>query len=152
MTPERLFALSTNVAMLSWLLLIAAPRWKWASGLITSVVVPALMGGLYVWLVIPRIPELINGFGSVSGISRVFQDGHVVVAGWLHYLAFDLFIGSWQVRDARRLGIGHLWILPSLVLTLFFGPAGLLLYLVTRAGLRRRLGIGWEAPDARAAR
>jgi hypothetical protein len=56
----------------------------------------------------------------------------LLLAGWVHYLAFDLFIGSWQVRDSQQRGIGHLFVIPCLVLTFLFGPAGLLCYLALR--------------------
>ena len=56
----------------------------------------------------------------------------MLLAGWTHYLAFDLFIGGWEVRDAQRRGIPHLLVVPALVLTFLFGPAGLLLYLAIR--------------------
>jgi hypothetical protein len=68
----------------------------------------------------------------------------VLLAGWIHYLAFDLFVGSWEVRDAQRVGIHHLFVVPCLVLTVLFGPIGLLLYLLLRAALRRRLAVGGE--------
>ena len=148
MSPEQIFSFSTNLAMASWLLLLVAPRWRWTTRFVTSVAVPALLALIYAGVVIPRLGGLLSGFGSVAGISQLFQDPHVVVAGWIHYLAFDLFIGSWQVRDSQRLGIGHLWILPSLALTLAFGPVGLLAYMVTRGILRGRLRIGWEESRA----
>jgi hypothetical protein len=62
-----------------------------------------------------------------------------MLAGWVHYLAFDLFIGAWQVRDAQRRGIKHLWVVPCLLTTLVFGPAGLLLYFIMRYSLTRTL-------------
>ena len=58
--------------------------------------------------------------------------------GWTHYLAFDLFIGGWEVRDAQSRGISHLLVVPALVLTFLFGPAGLLLYLAVRWLARQR--------------
>ena len=58
---------------------------------------------------------------------------HGTTGGWAHYLAFDLFIGGWEVRDAQRHGIPHLLVVPALVLTFLFGPAGWLLYM----GIRR---------------
>src|SRR4051812_21348401 len=53
----------------------------------------------------------------------------MLLAGWTHYLAFDLFVGRWEVRDAQRRGIPHLLITPALVLTFLLGPAGFLFYL-----------------------
>ena len=52
--------------------------------------------------------------------------------GWIHYLAFDLFVGAWEVRDAQARGIHHLLVIPCLFLTLMAGPGGLLLYWAIR--------------------
>jgi hypothetical protein len=62
-------------------------------------------------------------------VRALFENPWLLLAGWTHYLAFDLFIGGWEVRDAQRRGIPHLLVVPALVLTFLFGPAGLLLYL-----------------------
>ena len=63
---------------------------------------------------------------------RCWQD-RTILAGWVHYLAFDFFIGCWMVIDAAERGIKHLLVVPCLVLTFMFGPAGLLLYVGLRA-------------------
>jgi hypothetical protein len=76
----------------------------------------------------------------------LFTDHWLVLAGWVHYLAFDLFIGSWQVRDARRNRVPFLLVLPCLLLTFLFGPIGLLLYLFL-AGLKSR-GKAWPGHPA----
>ncbi|MCA9606244.1 MAG: DUF4281 domain-containing protein, partial [Myxococcales bacterium] len=63
------------------------------------------------------------------------------IACWLHYLIFDLFVGAWEVRDAERLGLSHLFVVPSLVLTLMFGPVGLMSWLAVRAIAKRRFAL-----------
>jgi hypothetical protein len=55
-----------------------------------------------------------------------------MVAGWTHYLAFDLLVGNWEMRDATARGIPYALVLPCLVLTFLFGPAGWLLYVIVR--------------------
>ncbi len=67
-----------------------------------------------------------------------------VVAGWIHYLVFDLFVGAWEVRDARRRGVNHLAVVPCLLLTLLLGPIGLMLYLAIRAGTGKG---GWSLDE-----
>ena len=62
----------------------------------------------------------------------------LLLAGWLHYLAFDLLIGTWEVRDARERGIPHVVVVPCLVLTFMLGPAGWLLYLALRFAVAAR--------------
>jgi hypothetical protein len=71
-------------------------------------------------------------------VAALFSVPAALLAGWIHYLAFDLFIGSWEVRDSQRLKISHWLVVPCLVLTFLFGPIGLALYLLLRAGLRKQ--------------
>ena len=66
-------------------------------------------------------------------MATLFANPWLLLAGWIHYLAFDLFVGSWEVRDARERGIPHLLVVPCLVMTFLFGPAGWLLYALVRA-------------------
>lgn len=137
MTLEHLFSIAGTLVLPGWLLLAFLPRWRWSAQLIAPVVIPALLGSLYVVLVLLHLRGTDGGFGSLAEVAKLFQDPPVLLAGWVHYLAFDLFVGSWEVRDAQRLGIHHGLVLPCLVLTFLLGPAGLLLYLAVRATKRR---------------
>jgi hypothetical protein len=74
-----------------------------------------------------------GGFSSLDEVASLFRNPWLLLAGWIHYLAFDLLIGTWEVRDARSRGISHLLVLPCLALTFLFGPAGWLLYLAVRS-------------------
>lgn len=73
------------------------------------------------------------GFSTLAGVGTLFLNPWLLLAGWVHYLAFDLLIGSWEVEDARERGIPHLIVIPCLVLTFMFGPAGRLLYRIVRS-------------------
>lgn len=145
MSPEQIFSLCGMLAAAGWLLLVFLPRWRWTARLVCPVVIPLLLALVYLWLVATTIGRTPGGFGSLADVSLIFQNRWVLLAGWIHYLAFDLFVGSWEVRDSRRLGIHHLLVVPCLILTFLFGPVGLLLYFVLRAGVRRRLAVGDEA-------
>ena len=63
----------------------------------------------------------------------------VLLAGWVHYLAFDLLVGAWIVRTARAEGIPHWAVMPCLILTFLFGPAGLLAFAILRFTLTRKV-------------
>lgn len=139
MSPEQIFSLCGMLAMAGWLLLVFLPRWRWGVRLVCPVVIPLLLALIYLWLVATTFGRTQGGFGSLAEVSLLFQNPRALLAGWIHYLAFDLFVGSWEVRDARRNGIHHLLVVPCLVLTFLFGPVGLLLYFALRAGLRRKL-------------
>ena len=82
-----------------------------------------------------------GGFGSLREVGMLFANPFALLAGWVHYLAFDLFIGAWEVRDAQKHQVPHLAVVPCLLLTFLFGPAGLLLYFVLRYALRRQLSL-----------
>jgi hypothetical protein len=141
MTPEQLFSVVNLVAVAGWLLLAVLPGRPWTTNLVTAVVVPALLAVIYTTIVAVRWGGADGGFGSLEAVSRLFADPWVLLAGWVHYLAFDLFVGSWEVRDARLQGIPHWLVLPSLFFTFMFGPAGWLLYMGTRAVRRRALSV-----------
>lgn len=143
MSPEQLFSIATTAVLPGWLLLVFAPRWRWSARLISGVLLPALLTLLYLWLVAAHWgsdPE--GGYGSLAEVAALFRSPWLLVAGWVHYLAFDLFVGAWEVRDAERLGISHLLVVPCLALTFLFGPVGLLAYLGLRGAMRRRLLVG----------
>jgi hypothetical protein len=85
----------------------------------------------------PGLPDG-AGFGSLAAVEALMSTRGAILGGWAHFLAFDLFVASWQAEDAPRAGVRHWLLVPCLLLTLFAGPAGLLLYLLLAAGARRR--------------
>ncbi len=145
MSPEQLFSLCGALATTGWLLLVFLPRRRWTARLVCPVIIPLLLALVYLWPVATTFGRAQGGFGSLADVSLLFQNRWVLLAGWIHYLAFDLFVGSWEARDAQRVGLHHLLVVPCLALTFLFGPVGLLLYFVLRASLRRRLSVGGEA-------
>ncbi len=138
MKADLLFRIASNVALLGWLILIFFPRWRWAACLICPVLIPALLSATYAVLVATEFGHG-GGFSSLSSVALLFQNRYLLLAGWVHYLAFDLFIGSWEVRDAQRIGIAHYLLVPCLIVTFLFGPAGWLLYFSPEASLHAQV-------------
>lgn len=137
MTPDQLFSIANALAAVSWLLLLLLPRRRWVIDIVTSQVVPALFAVLYIGLVVTMFGRSDGGFSTLAGVATLFTNSWMLLAGWMHYLAFDLLIGTWEVRDAQARGIPHLFVVPCLILTFLFGPAGWLLYLTARSAWRR---------------
>jgi hypothetical protein len=138
MTPEQLFKICNMLVLPGWLLLIFAPGWRWTARIVQTCILPLLLALVYLYLIVAHFGDAQGGFGSLAQVSLLFQNPYALLAGWVHYLAFDLFVGSWEVRDARRLGIWHPLLIPCLALTFFFGPIGLLLYFILRWTIKRK--------------
>lgn len=133
MTAEQLFSILNLIAMAAWLMLVCLPRVRWTTTVV-PIAVPLLLAVVYAGLLAATWSTSEGGFSSLAGVSALFSNPWVLLAGWTHYLAFDLFIGGWEVRDAQRRGIPHLLVVPALMLTFLFGPVGLLLYHAIRGG------------------
>lgn len=145
MEPARLFDVVQWIALPGWLLLALLPRWRFTP-LVTACVLPSLLAVVYAVLLFSNIGSAEGNFNSLAGVKSLFTVDELLLAGWIHYLAFDLFVGSWEVRDAQRNGIRHWWVLPCLFLTLMLGPVGLLLYWILRSVLVRRAFLGEAVP------
>ena len=124
------------IAGIGWALLVLFPRRRWVVDVVAGKAIPALLAVVYVAIVAAQWRGSEGGFSSLSEVAALFGNPWILLAGWLHYLAFDLFVGCWEVRDAAERGIPHLLVVPCLVLTFLFGPAGWLLYLVMRSAHR----------------
>ncbi len=128
MDIETLFRFANLTAMAGWVVLVASPLApKWADG-IAGILIPLVLSVGYTALILVYWADAEGGFSSLPDVMTLFSQREVAFAGWLHFLAFDLFLGAWEVRVARREGIPHLLVIPCLVLTFLFGPIGFLVF------------------------
>jgi hypothetical protein len=138
-SDETIFLVANYSVVPFWLLLAVAPRWRWTDRLACSALPAVYLVPLYAWLLFGDDPGPRGAsFFTLEGVTRIFTTPRTIIACWIHYLVFDLFVGAWEVRDARRLGIRHFFVVPFLALTLMFGPIGWLGYAGLRLALRRR--------------
>jgi hypothetical protein len=133
MTPEQVFSIVNLVATIPWVMLVILPRRRWVTDVVSSVIVPLFFAFIYVAIVVTTFGRTPGGFSTLAGVATLFNNPWALLAGWIHYLAFDLLIGTWEVRDAHERRIPHLLVVPCLILTFLFGPAGWLLYTIVRA-------------------
>jgi hypothetical protein len=132
MNPDSLFQYANTLVLPGWLALLASPFiGKWADR-IAALAIPLLLSVAYAGLVLAFWSSAEGGFDSLVNVERLFQSREIVLAGWIHYLAFDLFVGAWAVRKAREEGIAFLAIVHCLALTFLFGPAGFLCFQAIR--------------------
>lgn len=136
---ETLFGYAGQAAMIGWLILILLPR-RWPALLfVPRFLIPFSLSMLYAGLIFAQVYTVDGGgFGSLAQVKVLFGKDELLLAGWVHYLAFDLFIGGWIAVQADRLGIARLIQAPILAATFMFGPVGLALFMMMRAGYRRK--------------
>lgn len=126
------------LAMIGWLILVILPR-NLVAKIVAGIVVPLILSIGYLVLIVLHFQGAEGGFGSLADVATLFQKQELLLAGWIHYLAFDLFIGGWEIRDSQRLGIPHLLVIPSLLMTFMLGPIGLIFYFAIRTAKTRAL-------------
>lgn len=131
MTPQLLFGISSKIALLGWVGLVFGGRVRVVLRTI-AFGIPAAISLVYAFAIIGHWHERTGGFGSLSQLHDLFQNPWLLLAGWVHYLAFDLLVGAWECADAQERQISHFLVVPCLLLTFLFGPIGFLLYLSLR--------------------
>jgi ABA4-like protein len=131
MTPETVFQVANAVALLTWIVLALFQRRRWAA---TGVAITAvlLFAAAYATIVGTIWGSLSGDFSSLGGVALLFSNKWALLAGWIHYIAFDLLVGRWETQDAAARGISPWLVVPCLALTFMFGPAGWLLYVTLR--------------------
>lgn len=134
---EQLFGYAGQAALIGWIILIFLPRRFDLLFAIPQYIIPFGLSLLYVGLILPQINTGDGNFSSLEGVRALMSNDQVLLAGWIHYLAFDLFIGSWIARQSDALGIPRIVQAILLLATFMFGPTGLAMFLIIRTGYRR---------------
>jgi hypothetical protein len=127
---EAWFSLAGVIAMIGWVILIFGPRrWPLLSAF-PAYVFPVVLSLGYAILILRHFGTAEGGYNTLADVAKLISNDHVLLAGWVHYLAFDLFIGAWISRRADDASISRVIQAPILVTTFMFGPFGLLLFLM----------------------
>ncbi|MEM9650165.1 MAG: ABA4-like family protein [Bacteroidota bacterium] len=133
METADVFSIANSMAMPMWLLMIILPKWKVTRFLIDHKVIPLLLSLFYVYYIFVHIQTGAGlDFGSLSSVMSLFTIENAVMAGWVHYLAFDLLIGMWMLNQNQNLEIHQLLMAPCLFATFMLGPVGFLLFIIIR--------------------
>ncbi len=133
---ELVFSLAGLLAMAGWVTLLLSPLSPVWSDRIAGLIVPVLLSGGYVMLIVLYPSGDGGGFGTFAEVTELFADQNALLAGWVHFLAFDLLVGAWICRTARREKIKYWAVVPCLPFTFMFGPVGYLLFSGVRFAAR----------------
>jgi len=139
MTPTDVFSFANMTAMPMWILMILLPKWKVTRFLIAYKIIPILLSVVYAIYIFQAI-QIGGGmdFGSLASVMSLFTEEHAVLAGWVHYLAFDLIVGMWILDQNKELRIHQLLIAPCLLATFMLGPIGFLLFIIIKSIKQKR--------------
>jgi hypothetical protein len=137
MTADDLFGLASAAVLPGWLILIFAPRggklaggWVWLNR-VPALILPLGLSALYAGLILTFFSASGSGFGSIDAVRMLFASDYGLVAGWVHYLAFDLMVGAMMASKMDQIGLSRLSQAPLLGLIFMFGPLGVLLIWIT---------------------
>jgi hypothetical protein len=135
MTFDQVFSIANTTALAGWAALLLLPRWPALILALRYGLIGALSVAYAVLIMMFFFRVEGGGFNSIAEVRALFLSDGGLLAGWIHYLAFDLFVGMWIAHEADKVGMGRLLQAPILAATFMFGPIGLLMYLTSRAAL-----------------
>jgi hypothetical protein len=143
MSADDLFGLASAAVLPGWLILILAPRshklggrWVWLDR-IPALIIPFGLSALYTGLILAHFAGAEGGgFGSIAQVRALFASDYGLLAGWVHYLAFDLMIGAVMAGQMDKMGLSRLSQAPLLALIFLFGPLGAFLIWAAQGSLR----------------
>ena len=144
LTFENIYLIVNWSVIPFWLLLIILPNHQITNFFVQSIIAPLLLGGGYAYLSYSIYLEgnILDGFELYSGLDglySMFASEALLLIFWLHFLAISLFAGSWVVRDSRRYFVPKIITIPSLALTYFTGPIGLVFYWFIRIFFAKKI-------------
>ncbi|MBT8219979.1 MAG: DUF4281 domain-containing protein [Bacteroidia bacterium] len=131
MSTETVFSIANILVMPMWVLMIFLPNWKWTTWLVDFKLVPiilALIYAVYITIAVSGGSEM--DFSSLESVMNLFKDEQAVLAGWVHYLVFDLLVGMWCMNQNKSIGINSILMGVCLLGCFMLGPIGFLLFLV----------------------
>jgi hypothetical protein len=131
-TAEFVFQLANGVTLAAWVALGCAIvfRRDWLTRAVC--LVPIALSALYSLLILLFFFKAEGGFDTLANVQKLFTSPWAALAGWVHYLAFDLLVGTWIARETSRLALPRWPLIPLLLLTFMFGPAGYLGFEITK--------------------
>ena len=146
LTFENIYLWSNFGLIPFWLMLAIAPNSKFTQILLNSIVLPLILSTAYIYVIYQSIlldESLINIFKlylSLDNLYTIFSVESFLLVFWLHFLALNLFLGSWMARDGVKYNLPRGLVVVPLILVYFTGPIGLILYWFIRVFKAKKLG------------
>ena len=145
LTFENIY-LWTNFGILPlWLMLIIIPNSKFTQFFVNSIIVPLILSATYTYIIYQAILmdepifDFFKLYLSLDNLYTLFATESFLLVFWLHFLALNLFLGSWISRDGIKYNMSRSLVFVPLILVYFTGPTGLVLYWIIRIFYAKRI-------------
>ena len=146
-TVETLY-MWINIGVLPfWFILIVFPQSHLSRIFVTSIFPFFILSGVYIFILYKSylIGYDFDGnfslYLGLSELSRLFEDHLYIMIFWTHFIAINLFIGGWIVKDSQKFSINKVLMAVPLILTYLIGPIGLFLYWIIRIFYAKRISL-----------
>ncbi len=144
LTYENIYLFANWGVIPFWMLLIFFPHYQLTNFFTQSIIIPLLLATGYMYLSYTIFLEgnIFDGFELYSGLDglySMFSNEALLLIFWLHFLALSLFTGAWIIRDSKKYYIPKIITIPSLILTYFSGPVGLVIYWLIRIFFAKKI-------------
>ena len=141
---ENIYLIANWGVIPFWVLLIILPNHQITNFFVQSIIIPLLLAASYAYLSynIYLDGNILGGFelyNGLDGLYSMFSSEALLLIFWLHFLAISLFAGAWIVRDSKKYYTSKIVTVPSLVLTYFTGPIGLVFYWFIRIFFAKKI-------------
>ena len=129
-----------------WLMLIIIPDSKFTTFFVNSVILPLILSTAYIYVIYQAILleepifDTFKIYLSLENLYTIFAIESFLLVFWLHFLALNLFLGSWISRDGVKYNMPRGLVFVPLILVYFTGPLGLVLYWIIRVFYAKKLG------------
>ena len=135
MTASGLFSVFNMLAMAGWIILALGVALKrdWLRDDVAGTYIPIAISAAYAILIVFFFAGADGGFDKLENVQKLFTSPWAALAGWIHYLAFDLFMGARIARGFAEQGLPRWPLVLLLPLTFLFGPIGYLAFEIIKA-------------------
>ena len=130
-----------------WFILIIFPQSHLSRIFVTSIFPFLILSGVYIFIL---YKSYLTGYDfdgnfmlylGLSELSRLFEDHLYIMIFWTHFIAINLFIGGWIVKDSQKFSINKVLLALPLITTYLIGPIGLFLYWIIRIFYAKRISL-----------
>ena len=144
LTYENIYLFANWGVIPFWMLLIFFPHYQLTNFFTQSIIIPLLLATGYMYLSYTiflegNIFDRFELYSGLDGLYSMFSNEALLLIFWLHFLALSLFTGAWIIRDSKKYYIPKIITIPSLILTYFSGPVGLVIYWLIRIFFAKKI-------------